>query len=150
MKVKIKPFCLNRLFVCNRAQVSLELIILFAAFFGMLALILPVMSSSLGALIESSDASLARRISIEIADASSLMGFLAEGSVKEFDYYPAKSISVYSSGSQVVFESASKKFFAETGFSQSIPKEDFSSKFIITVLRLAQGVRVEVERVSDS
>jgi hypothetical protein len=119
--------------VLLRAQVSLEYLLLFAAFFAALAVLLPVMNQTSKAFLSASDSLLAKRIASEVFEEVSLMEFLSDGSKKVFEYYPINSISVYSKGNSVFFESSEKTYSVQTNSIQIIPKVDFNSKFFVTL-----------------
>lgn len=110
-------------------QASLEYLLLLAAFFAAFAVLLPVVQDSAQNFLFASDTSLAKRISEEASEQISLMEFLSDGSVKEMDYFPAKSISLYSRGSTLVVESNGKTFEVDCDSPQLMERTEFTKKF---------------------
>jgi hypothetical protein len=127
-----------------RAQVSLEYLLLFAAFFAALAVLLPIMNQTSMQFLSASDSLLAKRIASEVSEQISLMSFLSDGSKKVFEYYPIESISVYSQGNNIFFASKEKAYSVQTNSTQFIQKVDFNSKFFVLVQKDKNKVIIEV------
>ncbi len=127
-----------------RAQASLEYLLLFAAFFAALAVLLPIMNQTSKEFLLASDSLLAKRITGEVLEEISLMNFLSDGSKKTFEYYPIKLISVYSRGSVVYFSSEEKQYFVETNSIQLIQKTDFNSKFFVILKKDSNRILINV------
>ena len=117
----------------TKAQVSVEYMLLLAAFFGILAITLPVTMQTAQDFLSSSDNLLAKRISEELKEEINLQTFLGNGSSKIMEYSPAKTLTIYSQGSQVVIEGKGKTYLVETSFPQLIIRQELSTKFIVQV-----------------
>lgn len=128
------------------AQASVEYLILLAAFFAVLGLILPVISSSVQGLLFSSDVLLAKKIAGDLQEKASLFAFLADGSRVSLEYIPAKGVFVYSRGTKIICEAGGKRFEAETGSQQLVVKEPLAKKFKIIVEKKLGSVQVFVEQ----
>ena len=124
---------------------SLEYLLLLAAFFAVLGIVLPVVSTSAQQFLDSSDALLAKRIAGDVTEKASLLAFLAGGSQFSLEYFPAKGISIYSQGTNIFFESAGKQFVAESGSQQLMVKETFTKKFKIIISKRGKDVQVIAE-----
>ena len=127
------------------AQVSLEYLLLLAAFFAAFALVLPIVSYSTSQFLASSDVLLAKRISVDLAEKVSLLQFLGDDSQFEGEYFPAKEIVLYSAGSKVLVAASGKEFVVDTNFVQIIPKASFVRQFKIIVLKRSNIVQVVVQ-----
>ena len=127
-----------------RAQASLEYLLLFAAFFAALAVLLPIINQTSQQFLSASDTLLAKRITEEVSEQISLMNFLSDGSKRVFEYYPVKTISVYSKGSNVFFTSTEKLYSVETNTIQLIPKTDFNYKFVVLLQKDKNKIWVQV------
>ncbi len=126
----------------SRAQSSIEYLLLLTAFFGVLGVMLPVMSQTTQSFLSAGDELLAKRISNDLNEQVSLMKFLGDGSIKQFDYFASKSITVSSRGTSILFSSGEKEFPVEMGVVQVFPKQEFNGKFVITIQKLSNGLKV--------
>lgn len=126
------------------AQSSIEYLLLLAAFFGVLGVMLPVMSTTTQSFVSLSDEVVAKNISKDLNEQISLMSFLGVGSTKQFDYFATTNISISSQGTKVILYANEKEFLINTGFIQIIPKQDFSGKFSIVLQKKVNGVQVTV------
>ena len=126
----------------EKAQVSLEYLILLAAFFSFFGLMLPVIIGVTQNIVFSSDDLLAKRISEEIQEQVGLFEYLGDGSEKVFEYVPASKIILYSSGSEIVIDSTRKQFKVICSSPQSIQKQEFSNKFFLKIQKEQNSVRV--------
>jgi hypothetical protein len=124
------------------AQVSLEYLLLLAAFFAALVLVLPVASSSATQFLESSDVLLAKRIVANINEKVSLLQFLGSGSRFELEYFPAKEVVIYSKGNQIVVSVGNKEFVATTDSQQLLLRESFVRQFKIIILKNEKYVQI--------
>jgi hypothetical protein len=72
------------------------------------------------------------------------MSFLGEGSEKSFEYSPIKSITLYSEDKNFFIQSANKKY--SVGFPEPllVLKQDFNSKFALTLKKNKNNVLVFV------
>lgn len=135
----------SRLRFASIGQVSLEYLLLLAAFFSVLGIIFPVITSSSQAFLESSDVLLAKKMAAEISEKASLLAFLADGSQFSLEYSPAKEVVVYSQGSQIVAEASGKSFFAQTNSQQFLVRESFTRNFKIILRKAQNNVQVIAE-----
>jgi hypothetical protein len=135
---------MQSIFQQKKAQVSLEYMLLLCAFFAMLAFVLPVMIDSTNSFLSSSDVVLAKRIADEVNEEVSLFSFLADGSSKSFEYFPAKSIIVYSRKTSIVFEANGKEFLSDFASTQFFPKKEFSSKLSFILKKEGGKVLFEI------
>lgn len=119
--------------VNSLGQASFEYLLVVLGFFAMMGVIIPVMIDSTNSFLSSSDELLAKRISSELSETASLFTFLADGSKKEFNYFPAKEILVYSNSGEIVFEANKKQFFVKNIAGQFFPKETFSAGFTVFI-----------------
>jgi len=126
----------------SRAQSSIEYLLLLAAFFGVLGVMLPVMSQTSQAFLLAGDELLAKRISSDLTEQISLMKFLGDGSTKQIEYFASKSISISSKGNQILLSAGEKEFVVETKSIQILPKQEFSGKFFLTIQKIGNSVQV--------
>jgi uncharacterized protein (UPF0333 family) len=129
----------------SSGQVSLEYLILLAAFFGVLGLALPVMSESTQGFLGASDSLLAKRIADEAQEQINLMKFLGNGSARVLEFFPAKKITLYSQGNELIVQANEKQFSVDCFSPQLIPTQEFSSKFFIKIEKKENNVQVFVE-----
>ncbi|MFA6269278.1 MAG: hypothetical protein WCW13_04270 [archaeon] len=129
-------------------QSSLEYLIILAAFFGVLALVLPVITESTQGFLSASDDMLAKRIAEETTNQISLMSFLGEGSEKTLAYSPIKQITVYSQNNDFFVETQNKKYSVTFSSPQLVLKQDFNSKFNLTFKKIGENVQVFVNSAS--
>ncbi|MFA5125544.1 MAG: hypothetical protein WC462_00895 [archaeon] len=128
----------------QKAQSSLEYLLLLAAFFAVLGLVLPVISNTTQSFLSAEDDLLAKHIYEEVQEQVNLMSFLGNGSVKQLEFVPAKFITLYSSGNDLFIESENKKFSVVFPSPPLIPKQEFSGKFLIRILKNKNDVQVFV------
>jgi uncharacterized protein (UPF0333 family) len=134
------------IFLSNqRGQSSLEYLLIVTAFFSILGIILPVASSTVDSFLSTSDDLLAKSIANELNENISLMSFLGDGSVKNFEYAPVQSISFSSTGTKLNVSTSSKNFEVETNSIQVIPKTSFEKKFLITLSKINNKIIVSFE-----
>jgi len=126
----------------SRAQSSIEYLLLLAAFFGVLGVMLPVMSQTTQSFLSASDELLAKRISNDLTEQVSLMKFLGEGSIKQLEYFASKSITVSSRGTAILFSGGDKEFSVELGVVQVFPKQEFNGKFVVTVQKFSNEIKI--------
>lgn len=127
-----------------RGQVSLEFLLIMAALFGFLALIVPVSFGFAQEFVSSTDVLSAKRAASDVSGAVSLMQFLAEGSCEIFDYSSAGGIEVYSLGSKVIFQSGGVQFPIETNSSQFVAHTALAGSFFVQVKKTPAGIAVTV------
>lgn len=126
----------------QKGQSSLEYLLIVTAFFLILGIVLPVASSTVDSFLSASDDLLAKSIANELNENISLMSFLGEGSVKEFNYSPIESISFSSIGTKVIISTKVKSFEVETKFVQIIPKTTFEKNFSLILSKTNKGVSI--------
>jgi len=117
----------------QRAQVSLEYLLLLAAFFGALALILPAISFSVNEFYSSNDTILAKNVSEQIKEQINLFSFLGDGSKKVFDFFPSQKIVLYSNNQSIFVSSSKKEFEIIFPNKQNFSRKEFNSKFFIQI-----------------
>jgi len=127
-----------------KAQSSLEYLLLLAAFFAVLGLVLPVISGTTQSFLSAEDDLLAKHIYEELQEQVNLMSFLGNGSLKQLEFVPAKFIRLYSLGNDLFIESENKKYSVAFPVPPLIPKQEFSGKFLIKILKNQNSVQVFV------
>ena len=120
----------------SRAQVSLEYLIILAAFFAVLAVTLPAAASATNQFFGASDAMLAKSISQQVQEQENLFHFLGDGSAVTLEFVPAKLVSIYSEGNELVIIGGEKEFRSTLKSPQLIPRQDFSSKFFVALKKV--------------
>ncbi|MFA6064724.1 MAG: hypothetical protein WCW44_03220 [archaeon] len=128
----------------SRAQSSIEYLLLLAAFFGVLGVMLPVMSQTTQGFLSAGDELLAKRISSDLTEQVSLMKFLGEGSTKQFEYFPSKSITVSSRGNEVLFSAGENEFPVDLGEIQVFPKQELTGKFFLIIQKKLGRVQINI------
>lgn len=126
------------------AQASLEYLLLLCAFFSALAIALPSITFSVQQFLGASDAVLAKSIASQIQEQDSLFRFLADGSAVSLEFVPAKGISIYSKGNEIVVAGGEREFRAALSSAQVIPKQDFSKKFFVSISKSAGQTRISL------
>lgn len=127
-----------------RAQSSLEYLLILAAFFGVLGVMLPIIFQTTNAFLSAGDDLLAKRIFDEATEQISLMNFLGDGSSKTFEYSPVQSISIYSQGNEVVIKSKNREYKVDCSSPQLILKQDLNKPFSINFEKNGNNVLVFV------
>ena len=94
--------------------------------------------------LSSGDNLLAKRISEELKEEINLQTFLGNGSSKIMEYSPAKTLVIYSQGSQVIIEGKGKTYLVETSFPQLIVRQELSTKFIVQVKKENDKIVISV------
>ena len=118
-----------------RAQVSLEYLLILAAFFSALAIALPAINYSIDQFAQANDVLLAKDISEKLGEQLSLFDFLADGSRKTFEFVPTRKILISMQNKQLVIATEQKSFTLQTNSLQAFSKE-FNSKFEITLAKV--------------
>jgi len=130
--------------VNQKAQFSLEYLLLLAAFFAIFAVFVPVAANISNGFLGASDDFLAKRIAQDLNEQISLFASLGEGSKKYFEYSPASKIIIYSQGNELIISSERKQFSAIFSSPQVIPKQGFKSKIILNLIKDVKGVQIFV------
>jgi len=128
----------------QKAQVSLEYLLLLAAFFAIFAIFVPVAAEVSTGFLGASDDFLAKRIAHDLNEQVSLFSLLGEGTKKTIEYSPALKIIIYSQGNEVVVDSGRKQFRATFPITQIIPKQEFVRKLSLTLFKDSKGVQIFV------
>ncbi len=127
-KKKFKTKSLNKKY---GAQVSLEYLLILAAFFSVFSIILSSVLFAMDSFNSAQDTILAKQISEKISEQVKMFSYLGNGSKKEFEFLPINKITIYSEGTKIIISSEQKSFEIETQFQQKIPNTIFSEKFKI-------------------
>ena len=117
-----------------QAQVSLEYLLILAAFFSALAIALPAINFSVAQFVQANDTMLAKNISQKLEEQFSLFEFLADGSKKTFEFVPTKDISISMQNNQLTVFTKQKSFIIQTNSKQNFSHE-FDSKFEIILTK---------------
>ncbi|MBT4870768.1 MAG: hypothetical protein HON47_04290 [Candidatus Diapherotrites archaeon] len=117
-----------------QAQVSLEYLLILAAFFSALAIALPAINYSVDQFVQANDTMLAKNISQKLEEQFSLFEFLADGSKKTFEFVPTKDISISMQNNQLTVFTKQKSFIIQTNSKQNFSHE-FDSKFEIILTK---------------
>ncbi len=128
----------------ERAQSSLEYLLLLAAFFAVLATFVPVIANISTGFLGASDDFLAKRIAQDLNEQISLFNSLGEGTKKSFEYSPVSKIIIYSQGNDLVIGSERKQFVTNFPLPQIIPKQEFKSKILLNLFKDVKGVQIFV------
>jgi hypothetical protein len=119
------------------AQVSLEYLILLAAFFSALAIIIPSISFASEQILFAQDTLLAKEITQVVREQVSLFSFLADGSEKTFEFFPAKKIIVSCSQNSLSVSSPQKEFVVDAQCSEFFFSSEFTKKFSLSVKKIS-------------
>jgi len=136
-----KKFVKEKTF-CSCGQVSLEYMLILAAFFSALAIALPAITYSTNEFKIASDSLLAKSIFEKAREQISLFDFLADGSEKIFEFTPTKMIFVESSADKLTISSEKKSFTIKKENNLGFSKE-FSSKFFMRIKKESSIVSIE-------
>lgn len=96
-----------------RGQISLEYLLVLAAFFAALVIFLPAVNYATEKVFESSSAILAKNISNKLSEECSLFSFLGDGSKKYFHFVNTNKLSFSSNGKTISVSSGEKEFAFE-------------------------------------
>lgn len=130
-----------------KAQVSLEYLLIMAGFFSILVVLVPAITNSINAFESAQDTVLAERITDSLNQNSRLFDFLGNGTIKTLTFTPTKSISVWSEGKKIFVASEAKQFEVLFQSEQNIPKQEFTSKFSLTIEKELDNVIAEFQLV---
>ena len=130
-----------------KAQVSMEYLLIMAGFFSILVVLVPAITNSINAFESAQDTVLAEKISDSLNQNSRLFDFLGNGTMKTLTFTPIKSISVWSEGKKVFVASEAKQFEVLFESEQNIPKQEFTSKFSLTIEKESDNVVAEFQPV---
>jgi len=119
----------------KKAQVSLEYLLILAAFFSALAIALPAINYSVDQFALVNDTLLAKDISQNLEEQFSLFEFLGDGSKKTFEFVPTRNIFMSLQNKQLIISTEQKSFIVQTNSQQTFSQE-FSSKFTITLTKI--------------
>jgi uncharacterized protein (UPF0333 family) len=132
----------------KRGQVSIEYLLLFAAFFAVLGISLPVLGYSVDAFLISSDVLLAKKISSDLTESISLFSHLSNGSSKTISYFAAKEIKFYENGANLVVSAGEKSFEIELGGAKLASGGSYSRAFEVKLTKLGDLVELEINGLS--
>jgi hypothetical protein len=133
---------------CKRGQVSIEYLLLFAAFFAVLGISLPVLGYSVDAFLTSSDILLAKKISSDLTESISLFSYLSNGSSKTISYFPAKEINFYENGGNLVIGAGEKSFEIALEGVKVIGTGNYSKSFEVRLTKASNLVELKISSLS--
>jgi uncharacterized protein (UPF0333 family) len=117
--------------VGKKAQVSLEYLILVAAFFSALLIILPTINNISNDFFVVNDSLLIKQVSDKISEQDNLFSFLADGSRKEFVFIPSKKILLKTFENELIISTEKKSITTKLNSKQNNLEKEFNSKFKI-------------------
>lgn len=117
----------------KNGQVSVEYLLILAAFFSVLALMLPLVSNSVDQLFFANDIILSKKIINTIENEDEKFLFLADGSNKSYEFIPSKSIFIKIKNNNLKISSGEKEFELELNNSQSDFEKEFNEKLFINI-----------------
>ncbi len=126
----------------EKAQVSLEYLILAGACFSVFALMIPIVFGIVDSFLDSSDSIVAKNAAGELAEKNDLLSYLGDGSEFLMTFVPAKEITIYSKEGKVFFASK-KSFFESVSTRQEVLKKKFNSKFSVSIRKEAGEIIIE-------
>jgi len=118
---------------CSKGQVSIEYLLLFAAFFAVLGISLPVISYSVDAFFVSSDVILAKKVSSDLNESISLFSFLSNGSSKSLSYVSSKGIGFSQKGGVLAVSVGEKSFGVELNGAKIVGSGNYLGTFEIRI-----------------
>lgn len=128
-------------------QVSVEYLLLLAAFFAALGIILPSVAASTNAFLSASDSALAKHIATDTHENVVLLSSMGNNSSLEEEYVPSQKITLYSKANTIVV-SAGKEFAIEFPDAQVFVSHEFKEKFVIRLTKENGKVVFHAEEVS--
>ncbi len=117
----------------KRAQVSLEYLILVAAFFSALLIIIPSITFVVNDFLLINDSLLLKQISEKVLEQDSLFSFLSDGSRKEFEFVPAQEITLKTINNNFILSNPKKSIIVELFATQNNVEKKFDSKFRLII-----------------
>ncbi len=132
----------------KKGQVSIEYLLLFAAFFGVLGISLPVMGYSVDAFLISSDILLAKKISSDLNESISLFSFLADGSSKSLYYFAAKEINFSENTGTLFISVGEKSFDIGLGGAKILGMGSYSGAFEVKLAKIRGLIEIEINNSS--
>ncbi len=118
-----------------KGQVSLEYMLILAAFFSALAIALPSITYAINQFQTANDTLLAKNISEKLEEQISLFDFLGDGSKKTFEFVPTNKIIIQIQSGEIIIASEQKSFTLKLKNSQNNFSEEFNSKFFVTLTK---------------
>ena len=116
-----------------KGQVSIEYLLLLAAFFSALIIILPQVSFAVDQFFATSDTLLAKQIANTLGEEVRLFEFLGNDSKKEFSFSPAKEITLTTQNAAFLAATTQKQFSLALPNPQTNKITTFTKKFTITI-----------------
>jgi hypothetical protein len=113
-----------------KGQVSLEYLLILAGFFSALAISLPALNYSIDQFSQATDTMLAKDIYQKLSEQVTLFEFLANDSIKTFEFIPINNISISLENKNLTIFTEQKVFTLKINSNQVFTNE-FKSKFII-------------------
>jgi len=126
----------------SKAQASLEYLLLLAAFFSALGIILPSASFSIQQFFSANDVVIAKNSANQLQEQCSLFRNLADGSKTIIEVIPSKAITVFSQASTIIFSASEKDFSVDCFFAQFFQQQEFASKFFVVVEKQSGVIKV--------
>lgn len=127
----------------NKAQVSVEYLLVLAAFFSVLGLILPQVSISTEQLFLANDVILSKKIINIIESEDEKFLFLADGSNKKYEFIPSKEIDIKINNNNIIIGTNQKEFDLELIYSQDNFERKFSEKIYLEIKKENQKTIIE-------
>ncbi|MDD3084086.1 MAG: hypothetical protein PHP82_03625 [Candidatus ainarchaeum sp.] len=117
----------------KKAQISLEYLIIITAFFSSLLIIIPSINFIVNDFLFVNDSLLMKQISEKISEQDKLFLFLSDGSRKEFEFVPAKDITLKTINNEFILSNPKKTIIINLSSKQNFFEEKFNSKFVIII-----------------
>lgn len=117
----------------KNGQVSVEYLLILAAFFSVLTLMLPLISSSVTQLYFTNDVILSKKIINIVESEDERFLFFSDGSNKIYEFVPSKLINIKINNKNLTISSNEKKFDLELNNIQQDFEKDFDKKFYLNI-----------------
>ncbi|MBT4597194.1 MAG: hypothetical protein HOC95_04425 [Candidatus Diapherotrites archaeon] len=116
-----------------KGQVSIEYLLLLAAFFSALIIILPQVSFAVDQFFATSDTLLAKQIANTLEEEVRLFDFLGNDSKKEFSFSPAKEITLTTQNAKCIVATTQKQFSLTLPNAQPNKTTAFTKRFNVKI-----------------
>jgi uncharacterized protein (UPF0333 family) len=118
-----------------QGQASLEYLLIFAAFFIILLMVLEIVIFSFNNLESVSDALLLRKIANIVEEEDEKFAFLSNGSKKEFEFIPSDKLNIELNNNFLILNSKEKEIKIELKNTQESFNKEFNKKFTLIILK---------------
>lgn len=129
----------------KKGQVSLEYLILIAAFFSALLIIIPTINLIVNDFLIMNDSLLLKQISEKISEQDKLFVFLGDGSRKEFEFFSTKEILLKTSGKNFILSNSKTNLSVLLYSNQITNEKNFDSKFKIIIEKINGETKILFE-----